>query len=277
MKISDLQPTLDYIKKHKPNFYPKVALILGSGLGELADQIDDAVKLPFSEIPQFPRSTIAGHKGQLVLGMLGNIPVACMQGRIHGYEGADAKDLKVFIRTLKLLECEILLITNASGSLRKEIIAGELSLITDHINLQHRNPLIGPNDDEFGPRFLAMTNIYDATLKKRFHQVANELDIQLNEGVYIALTGPTFETPAEIHALRTLGADLVGMSTVPEVIIAAHCGMRIAAVASVTNLAAGMTDETITHENTLYYGKIAAKKLSQLIVSVLESMANDPC
>jgi xanthosine phosphorylase len=277
MKISDLHDTLSFIQQQKPGFKPKLALILGSGLGDLANQIQDAVKIPFGEIPLFPRSTVAGHKGQLVLGSLGKMPVACMQGRIHGYEGGDSTVFMIFIRTLKLLGCEILIITNASGSLRKEVGTGQLSLITDHINLQHRNPLIGPNDDEFGPRFFAMTDAYDPALNKRIHQVAQQLAIPLHEGVYVGLTGPCFETAAEIRALRTLGGDLVGMSTVPEVLIAKHCSLRVAAIASVTNLAADISKEVLSHEVTLQGAHLAATNLSYLIVSVLESLVNDPC
>ncbi len=275
--MSNIHNIVNYIKSQKPNFTPRVGLILGSGLGSLGDAIQESTKLPFSSIPDFPKSTVAGHKGQLILGTLGNMPVACMQGRIHGYEGAESSAFKLFIRTLKLLGCEMLFITNASGSLRLEVGPGELMMITDHINFSHRNPLIGMNDDEYGERFNPMDNAYDPLLRKRLHDIAKKINITLAEGVYIGVTGPSFETPAEIRAYKILGADCIGMSTVPEVIIARHCGLRVAAIASITNFGVGMQEESLSHEGTLHYGQIAAKNLSRLITETLESLSHDPC
>lgn len=269
--------TAKIIKERTPDFQPKIGLILGSGLGGLADQIQDAVSIPYTELPGFPVSTVAGHAGRLVLGQLGGMPVACCQGRVHAYEGTSAAAFKLFIRTLKLIGCEILLMTNASGSLRKEVGVGQLMLINDHINLHPGNPLIGPNDDEFGPRFFAMTDAYDSKLRERFHRTAKQLNIPLAEGVYVGVIGPCFETPAEINAFRTMGADAVGMSTVPEVITARHCDLRVATVAAITNLAAGMADEQLSHEGTLHFAKQAAENLSRLIVAVIESLRNEPC
>ena len=268
---------IDFIQRQKPGFKPQIGLILGSGLGALAQDIQDAVSIPFSDIPEFPISTVSGHKGHLILGILGNMPVACYQGRIHGYEGTEASAFKYFIRTLKLLGCESLLITNASGSLRQDVGPGELMLITDHINLQHRNPLIGLNEDEFGERFTAMDNAYDAHLNNRLHETARVLSIPLHDGVYMGVTGPVFETPAEIRAFKILGADCVGMSTVPEVLIARHCGLRVAAIASITNFGAGLQSESISHTGTLHYGQLASKNVSRLITATLESLHAKPC
>lgn len=269
--------SVEVIKKHRPNFIPTIGIILGSGLGQLAEQIENPTVISYADIPGFPVSTVAGHAGQMILGELGNMPVVCLKGRVHGYEGATPENFKTFIRTLKLLGCETLLITNASGSLREDVGPGELVLINDHINLQHRNPLMGPNDDEFGPRFFAMDNAYDPILRKRFHKVAQELNINLTEGVYVGVTGPVFETPAEIQAFRILGGHVVGMSTVPEVIVARHCGLRIATVAAITNFGAGMQAESLSHEGTLHYGQLSAEKLSRLIIHVVKSLKHDPC
>jgi len=271
--MTDYTKTINFIQSRKPDFIPKVGLILGSGLGELADDIQSPTAIPYSDIPGFPQSTVHGHKGQMVLGLLGGTSVVCMQGRIHGYEGASNEDFKIFIRTLKLLGIEILILTNASGSLHKNIPAGELAVITDHINLQHRVPLIGPNDEEFGERFFSMVDAYDPAMRQLFHQTASTLEIKTYEGVYASVTGPCFETPAEIRAYKTLGADFIGMSTIPEVLIARHCGLRVAAVTSITNYAAGLFNNTpITHDETLHFGQICAKNLSKLIKGVLENL-----
>lgn len=260
------------INQKSKGFKPKVGIILGSGLGSVADQISNPIRIPFNDIPHFPVSTVAGHAGCLILGELSGMPVACYQGRVHNYEGAKAEDFKTFIRTLKLLGCEILLITNSSGSMREEIGAGELVLINDHINLHPGNPMIGPNDEEFGPRFFSMQDAYDKNLRKRFHQVAKNLNISLHEGVYLGTIGPYFETPAEVRAFRILGGDVIGMSTVPEVIVARHCDLRVAAVSVITNLAPGMSDEHITHEGTLHFGKLGSVKLAKLLVAVVKDL-----
>jgi len=267
----------DVILKKCAGFKPKLGLILGSGLSSLADQIQNPIIIPYSELPGFPVSTVAGHKGCLVLGHLNDMPVACMQGRIHPYEGAPYSTFKSIIRTFKLIGCDTLILTNASGSLREHVGPGRLMLITDHINLHYGNPLIGHNDEEFGPRFFAMDNAYDPALRKRFHKIAETLEIKLAEGVYVGVPGPNFETPAEIRMYRLIGGDAVGMSTIPEVIVARHCGLRVAAVAAVTNFAAGMSSEEITHEGTLHYGQIAAKDMARLITTVAESLHRDPC
>lgn len=264
--------TAKFIQQRVPNFQPQIGLILGSGLGSLADHVQNKTIIPYSELPGFPVSTVAGHTGNLVLGHLQDVPVACLQGRVHGYEGATAEDFKLFIRTLKIIGCHTLLITNAAGSLREDIAPGELMLINDHINFNHRNPLIGSNDDEFGPRFFAMNDAYDDKLRACLRETAQTLQIKLTEGVYLSVTGPSFETPAEIRAFRILGADAVGMSTIPEVIIARHCGLRLAVLSAITNYASGMRDEKISHEGTLHHGQLAAQDMSRLILEAVSKM-----
>ena len=254
---------------------PSIGLILGSGLGMAADQISDAVEIDFGELPGFPRPSVAGHSGTLILGELGGQGIACMKGRVHTYEG-DVTAMLTPVRTLKLLGCEILIVTNAAGCLVAEWPPGSLMLITDHINLQPSNPLVGANDSAFGPRFPDLTEACDADLRQRFHAVAKQTSIPLQQGVYIACTGPYFETPAEIRAFRTLGADAVGMSTAPEVIVARHCGLRVAGVSVLTNLAAGMTGEVLSHEDTLASAATGVQDFSRLLAGVLESLSGSP-
>ena len=257
------------IKQSKPDFTPKIGIILGSGLGPLAQQIEDATTIPYTQLPGFPKCAVAGHGGNLHLGMLRGTPVVCLEGRAHVYEG-NIEVIKTLIRTLKLLGCELLIATNAAGSLRKEVGTGSLMLITDHINFQFTNPLIGPNDEKFGERFVAMENVYDLDLRKKLSTIAQRLNIELPEGVYLAVSGPSFETPAEIHAFRTLGADAVGMSTIPEAIIARHCGLKVLAISAITNLAAGMNPETLSHEQTLRAAKLSVDKLITLLLTFIE-------
>jgi xanthosine phosphorylase len=263
----------EYIRSQCDNFQPKMGLILGSGLGMLADLIQNPIVISYGDLPGFPISTVAGHAGQMVLGHLAGMPVVCLQGRAHWYEGVSSDKVKTLVRTIKLLGCKGVVLTNAAGSLRMDVGPGRLMLITDHINMQSKNPLIGPNDEEFGPRFFAMDDAYSPELRKHMLLAAEQSQVQLAQGIYISVLGPCFETPAEIKAFRTLGADAVGMSTVPEVIVARHCGLKVAAISAITNYAAGMSDEEITHEGTLYYGKLAAKDMSQLLIKFFESMA----
>jgi xanthosine phosphorylase len=265
------------IHNRAPDFKPKIGIILGSGLGSFANEIKNAVVVPYGELSGFPISTVPGHAGRLVLGELQGLPVACMQGRAHVYEGATAENFKTFIRTLKLIGCEVLLITNASGSLRMDVKPGELMMIHDHINLNPHHPLVGLNDEEFGPRFFPMDDAYDAKLRARFQHTAQQLNIKLAEGVYCGVLGPNYETPAEIRAFRTLGGDAVGMSTVAEVLVARHCGLRVAVIAAITNFAAGMSDEKLIHENVLITGKQAAHDLSRLLLGFLQSWQQQPC
>lgn len=259
------------LRKRLPGFAPRVAMVLGSGLGGLADQIADAVTLPYAELPGFPVSTVDGHAGVLVAGTLGGVSVLCMKGRSHFYEGKGADVMTSAIRTFRLAGCESLLLTCAAGSLRADAGPGALVALNDHINLLPGNPLVGLNDARFGPRFMSMANAYDTDLRQSLHAAAGKLSIPLHEGVYLATSGPSFETPAEIRMMRTLGADVVGMSTVPEVITARHCGLKVLAIATVTNLAEGMSDMALSHEQTLRYAAVGAADLTRLIPAYLQS------
>ena len=261
-----------------PSFKPKVAIILGSGLGPLADEIEDAKVIPYEDIPNFPSCTVAGHSGELYLGKLGGVPVACMRGRAHFYEGyshfyedLSTERLLTPLRTLKLLGCEMLLATNAVGSMREEIHANELVLIKDHINFQFNNPLVGTSDGEFGSPFVSMDDAYDLELRKQFLELAKNLNIKLHEGVLFGVLGPTFETPAEVNAFRILGGDVAGMSIVPETIIARQANMRVSVISVVTNMASGMSEEKVTHELTLRGAKESIQHLIQLVMAFLES------
>jgi xanthosine phosphorylase len=253
------------IQSRVPHFHPKIGLILGSGLGELATCLTDAIIIPYEEIPEFEVSSVEGHMGQLVLGYLNGVPIACYQGRLHVYEGINTSILKIFVRTLKLLGCEFLIVTNAAGSMNMEAGPGSLMLISDHINFSFPNPLQGQNDEEFGSRFVPMENAYDKDLRRIIKATSRHLDIPLYEGVYLGVSGPSFETPAEIRAFITLGANAVGMSTVPEVIIARHCGLKVLGLSVVTNYAAGLSDVVVTHDETLKGAKQAASDAITLL------------
>ena len=219
----------------KTGLRPKIALVLGSGLGAFAGEFESATQIPYAEIPHFPRSTAIGHAGQLVVGKVGDIPVAGMQGRVHLYEGYSAKDVSFPIRVFARMGIKAVILTNAAGGIKREFVQGQLVVIKDHINLQGVSPLTGPNDENFGPRFPDMTVTYDRRFREMTIGEGNRNRIGLYEGVYAALPGPSYETPAEIRYLRTIGADLVGMSTVPEVIAARHSGIRVLGISCVTN------------------------------------------
>jgi xanthosine phosphorylase len=248
---------------------PRVGVVLGSGLGAVADAVSDAVVVSYDELPGFPRPTVEGHLGRVVLGDIAGVPVAVLQGRAHLYEGGDVEALRAPVRALRSAGAEILVLTNAAGSLRPSVGPGSLMAIIDHINLTGTNLLMGPNDDAIGPRFPPMADAYDPDLLDAMRASARELGLELAEGVYLAVTGPSFETPAEIRAYRTLGADAVGMSTVQETIVARHCGLRVAAVSVITNLAEGMTDEPLSHEQTLRAAESAAGDLSRLLLQFI--------
>ena len=248
-----------------PEFKPKIGIILGSGLGGFAEQLDDVVFIDYEQLPGFPKTTVQGHGGKLALGYLAGVGVVCLQGRAHSYEGGDYETVKTYVRTLKLLGCEYFLATNASGSLHQDIAPGELMMITDHINMQPGNPLVGPNDDEFGPRFLPLDKAYDRGMRELLLSVARKENISLHQGVYIAVLGPNYETAAEIRAFRILGADAVGMSTVPEVLIANHCGMKVAVIATITNFATGLDSTSHSHESVVLTASRAVEKLNRLI------------
>src|SRR3984885_9836437 len=230
----------------KTKLRPKIALILGSGLGAFADEFANATRIPYKKIPHFPQSTAIGHAGQLVIGNVGEIPVVGMQGRVHLYEGYTAKQVAFPIRVFQRAGIKAAIITNAAGGINLGYSQGALVALRDHINYQAANPLIGPNDDRFGPRFPDMTHAYDKDFRQFVSEEGKRLKLNLHEGVYLALLGPNYETPAEIHAFRALGADLVGMSTVPEVLAARHSGIRVLGISCVTNMAAGVTGERLT-------------------------------
>jgi purine-nucleoside phosphorylase len=247
---------------------PGAVLVLGSGLGGLADEIVDAVRVPYAEIPGFPRSTVVGHAGELVTGILNGVEVVAMQGRFHLYEGWDAADVAFPIRVLGSLGAELLLVTNAAGGLRAGMEPGELMLISDHINLMGRNPLIGPVEGR-EERFPDMSEPYDAALRRAVEGVALELRIPLSQGVYAALLGPSYETPAEVRMLRFLGADAVGMSTVPEVLVARALGMRVIGISCITNLASGLGGAALSHEEVMEVGAGARDRLASLVRALL--------
>jgi xanthosine phosphorylase len=246
--MADHDTAADLLRVRLDERQPRTAIILGSGLGDLADRLEDRAELPYGEIPDFPVSTVAGHSGRFVMGRLAGVEVICMQGRLHSYEGHAYDSLALPIRAMRAIGIETLVISNAAGSFHAHMPPGSLMAITDHVNWSGLNPLIGPNDDAVGPRFLDMRDAYDAGLRARLREAAKGEGIELFDGVYFWYTGPNFETPAEIRAFKILGADAVGMSTVPECIAARHCGMKVVAVSAITNLAAGLDEgEALSH------------------------------
>jgi purine-nucleoside phosphorylase len=257
----------------KTNLRPRVALVLGSGLGAFADEFENAVKVPYAEIPHYPRSTAIGHAGQLVLGRVGEIPVAGMQGRVHLYEGYSAKDVAFPIRVFARMGIKAVILTNAAGGIKREFVQGQLVVIKDHMNLQGVSPLTGPNDERFGPRFPDMTIAYDRRFREMTMGEGNRNHIGLYEGVYAALPGPSYETPSEIRYLRTAGADLVGMSTVPEVIAARHSGIRVLGISCVTNAAAGILDQPLNHKEVLETGERVKGQFIALLKTVIPRIA----
>lgn len=256
---------LQEIRRRAPGFTPRSAVVAGSGLGCLADAVDDPVVIPYADLPGFPQPTVSGHAGRLLLGTLAGLPVAVMQGRAHGYEGGGFGAMATAIRTLKAAGTEILFLTCAAGSLRPEVGPGRLVAISDHINLLGFSPLVGPNDDSAGPRFPDMTDAWDPALRALSAKAATDAGVRLAEGVYAAVPGPSFETPAEVRMLRLLGADLVGMSTAPECVLARHCGLKVAGVACVTNFGAGMAGAPVlSHEQTLAAAAAGGRDLARL-------------
>jgi xanthosine phosphorylase len=239
-----MSTAVDVIRDAAGDFTPRLGMVLGSGLGGLADAVDAVAAIPYADLPSFPVGSVVGHAGRLVLGTLEGTPVAVLQGRAHLYEGIPASDLAVPTRTIRALGAEAIILTNAAGSL---------------------NPLAGPNDDELGPRFVGLGDAYDDELRAALHAAAQAEGVELHEGVYLAVSGPSFETPAEIRAFKVLGADAVGMSTVPEVIVARHCGLRVAAVSAITNLAEGLGTEALSHEHTLDNAAVASEKLQRVL------------
>ena len=257
----------------KTKLRPRIALVLGSGLGAFADEFANAIRIPYKKIPHYPQSTAIGHAGQLVIGKVGNVAVAGMQGRVHLYEGYSAKQVTFPIRVFSRMGIQAVIVTNAAGGINLNYSEGALVALRDHINLQGANPLIGPNDDRFGPRFPDMTRAYDAEFRGFVGEEGRKLKLNLHEGVYLALAGPNYETPAEIHAFRTLGADLVGMSTVLEVIAARHSNMRVMGISCVTNMAAGITGAPLTAEEVFETGARVKNDFIGLLKAVIPRIA----
>lgn len=257
-----------YIGARAEGRRPRVAAVLGSGLGRVADAIDNSIEIQYRDIPHFVRSTVEGHAGSLIIGSLGGIELVAMKGRFHLYEGYAMDEVTLPIRVFSLLGIGCLILTNAAGGISKQLKPGSLMLLTDHINLMGDNPLVGANDERFGPRFPDMTEVYSREYRDLAHAAAGEMDLALAEGVYAGVKGPTYETPAEIRMMRDLGADAIGMSTVPEAIVARHAGMRILAVSCITNNAAGLAEGEINHDQVIKIGEMAGRKLSDLIVKL---------
>ena len=252
---------------------PTIGVVLGSGLGAFADALSDAITIPYSLIPHFPQSTAIGHAGKLVIGKVGGIELAGMQGRVHLYEGYSAQEVAFPIRVFTLMGVKAVILTNAAGGINLNYSQGTLVALRDHINLQGTNPLIGVNDDRFGPRFPDMTRAYDPEFRRFVAEAGKKLGLTLHEGVYLALSGPNYETPAEIHSFRTLGADLVGMSTVPEVLAARHAGLRVLGISCVTNMAAGITGATLSAEEVFETGARVKHDFIALLKAVIPRIA----
>jgi len=268
-----MKNSLDYInsKISSLGFKPEIGIILGSGLGEIADEIK-GVEIPYSEIPGFKSSGVHGHAGKLVIGELNSKTVVAMQGRLHYYEGNTIQDVVYPVRVMKLLGIEKLIVTNAAGGVNTSFTPGDLMIIADHLNLLGNNPLIGKNNDEFGPRFLDMSYAYDKSFVALAEKTAKELNIKTQKGVYAALTGPTYETPAEVRMLRLLGADAIGMSTVPEVIVAKHMGVKVLGISCITNMAAGILDQPLNHEEVIDTANKVKQDFKNLIKSIVEKI-----
>lgn len=257
----------------RSSLQPQVALILGSGLGAFADEFADAVAIPYGEIPGFAISTAEGHAGRLIIGKVGDVPVIAMQGRVHFYEGYTLEEVTFPIRVFKLLGIKRLVLTNAAGGIDIELNQGALMVISDHLNLMGANPLRGPNDERFGPRFPDLSEAYSRDLQEKAVDEARALGIEIRRGIYAALAGPSYETPAEIHMLRALGADAVGMSTVPETIVARQMGIDVLGISCITNMAAGISDEPINHAEVMETGQRVRATFTKLLRGIISHLA----
>ena len=252
----------------------RIAIVLGSGLGAFAEEFEEAVKIPYQQIPGFVTSTAQGHAGSLVIGKVEAVPIIAMQGRVHYYEGYSLEEVTFPIRTFKLLGIKTLILTNASGGVDVELSQGALMVISDHLNLMGVNPLRGPNDERFGPRFPDMSEVYSRELQELVVEESRALGITTRRGIYAALPGPSYETPAEIHMLRAAGADAVGMSTVPEAIVARHMGMNVLGISCITNMAAGISEHPINHEEVMETGRRVRETFTQLLRRVIAKAPN---
>ena len=256
----------------RTNLEPRVALVLGSGLGGFADEFEDPVGIPYAEIPGFATSTAEGHAGRLVIGKVADVPVIAMQGRVHYYEGYSLEEVTFPIRVFKLLGITRLILTNAAGGIDIELNQGALMVISDHLNLMGVNPLRGPNDERFGPRFPDLSEAYSRKLQEDAVDQAHRMGVDIRRGVYAALSGPSYETPAEIHMLRALGADAVGMSTIPETIVARQMGIEVLGISCITNMAAGISDEPINHAEVMETGQRVRATFTKLLRGVISKM-----
>lgn len=270
-----MQETMNVIRKFAPKFVPKMGIILGSGLGPVAEQLTNTITIPYQAIPGIHSGSVQGHASLLMLGYLNDVPVVCLKGRLHIYEGATYESICTLVRIVKQLGAGSLVVTGAVGSMRPEMGPGEIMMITDHINLQPGNPLVGPNDESIGPRFTSLENAYDEYLREKVLTAAKRLNLMVHQGVYLSVLGPSFETPAEIRAYRSLGGDAVGMSVVPEVIVARHCDMKVTGLCVVTNLAVGMSPEKVTHEVTLHHAELGSRKLVKLIGEYVKELSRE--
>ncbi|WP_416827093.1 purine-nucleoside phosphorylase [Ectobacillus polymachus] len=271
MKYELIEQAADYLR-HKCKNIPKLGLILGSGLGVLADEIESPVKVSYGNIPGFPVTTVEGHAGQLVFGTLKGVSVVAMQGRFHYYEGYEMNSVTFPVRVMKAIGVETLLVTNAAGGIQTSFAPGDLMIIRDHINFMGTNPLIGPNESDLGTRFPDMSEAYANDLRQIAKDAAKRLHIDVQEGVYLAVTGPSYETPAEIHMFRTLGADAVGMSTVPEVIVARHSGIKVLGISCITNMAAGILNQPLNHEEVIETTERVKANFLSLVKEIVSSL-----
>lgn len=271
MNYENIKEAVNFLKSKYADT-PKIGLILGSGLGVLAEEINEPVKIPYEEIPNFPVSTVEGHAGQLVFGTLKGAQVVVMQGRFHFYEGYSLDKVTAPVRVMKELGIETLIVTNAAGGINTSFEAGDLMIITDHINNMGTNPLIGPNQSQLGPRFPDMSESYDKKLRELAKQAGSELQIPLKEGVYVGNTGPSYETPAEVRALRIIGGDAVGMSTVPEVIVARHSGLKVLGISCISNMAAGILDQPLSHDEVIETTEKVRANFLDLVKSIVEKI-----
>ncbi|MBQ8459431.1 purine-nucleoside phosphorylase [bacterium] len=265
-----MKDTLDYIETYTDGFKPEIGIVLGSGLGELADKFCEYA-IPYEKIPGFTKSTVEGHKGQLVFAQIGNRKVVMMQGRNHYYEGHSMQEITYPIKVMKKLGVKIVILTNAAGAINKSFRPGDLMIITDHINNMGTNPLIGPNDDEFGIRFPDMSEIYNKNLIKIADAAAKLLKIDIKRGVYMASSGPSYETPAEIRAARTIGADAAGMSTVPEAIVANYCGMKVLGLTCISNYASGVSTKKLSHDEVIETTNKVKAKFKELVLMIVKN------
>ncbi|GAA0723587.1 purine-nucleoside phosphorylase [Clostridium malenominatum] len=271
MNLGRIKESVEFVKS-KINITPKIGVILGSGLGDLAEEIEGKVCVKYEDIPNMPKSTVAGHAGQFVFGKLQGKDVVMMQGRIHFYEGHPMEVLALPIHIMKYMGIETLIVTNAAGGVNKEFTPGNLMIIEDHINFAFGNPLIGRNEEEIGPRFPDMSNSYDKDLIKLVENIGRELNTELKKGVYMMFTGPTYETPAEVKMARILGADAVGMSTVSDVIAARHCGLKVLGISCITNMAAGILDQPLCHSEVIETSNRVKSTFTSLIKEIIKQI-----